>query len=225
MEVTTEWLNQNEHRRFPIAGNATAKDNSGKLLPDGLIADLAVMYNDSVPSSGGPYLSSLVLGPSLASLAISVGTTVVLSISLPKPVPVRVALPLQASSPNCSGYVAFGADINSASGVYIFSSPAQSRLEYKASKRFSTLPIASVTVLGNQGQVLDGIVNMVAVDPVQITYAGNNVVELSLKESARRKFLGQCDSSLSPQGCGPAPLRKINGVGPDSNGNIFVEVQ
>lgn len=224
MEITTEWLNQNEHRRFPIAGNATAKDNSGKLLPDGLIADLSIMYSDETPSTGRPYLSSLVMGPSLVAIAVSVNNAVILSLSLPKPVPVRAAIPLKASAANCSGYVTFGIDINSESGAYLFSSYEQSMLEYKAAKRFSSLPISHMTVAGNSGETIDGIVNLTATDPIKINYAGNNVVELSLKESERRRFLGQCDNALSPQGCGPAPLRKINGVGPDSNGNIFIEV-
>jgi hypothetical protein len=225
MEVTTEWLNKNEHRRFPIATNVSAKDDDGKIFPDNLIADLSVMYNDSVPGSPGPYLSSLIIGPSLVSVAISLDGAVILSGSFTKPAPVRVAVPLQSSAVNCSGYIAFGLDINDETGSYTFSSADQSRLEYKATKRFSELPIKSMTVQGNSGDTLDGIVNLRSSDPIRIVHVGDNVVEISLRESARQQFLGPCDDALNPQGCGPAPLRKINGVGPDANGNLFVEVE
>ena len=225
MEIGQEWLNKNEQRQYPIATHVSAVSDSGDRLPDSLIADLMVVYADSVPASSGPYLSSITIGPSLVSVAISVEDSVILSGSFTKPVAIRTPLPLQASSVNSSGYISFGIDINDEEMSYIFSSAVQSRLEYKACRSFSPLPIRSVGVEGEAAETLDGIITLVANDPIRIVHVGNNVVEISLTEEARQRFLGPCDSGLGPDGCGPAPLRKINGVGPDANGNIFVEVE
>jgi len=224
MEIGAEWLNSNEFRRYPIAANVTNKDNSGKLLPDSLIADMMVVYNDAVPSSAGPYLSSLVIGPSIVSIAVSIDEGVILSASFSRPVPAKVALPFKASNVNASGYIAFGVDINEEQNSYIFSSAAQSRLEYKATKRFSALPIKSFGVQGRP-ETLDGIVKLSGTDPIVIEHVGNNVVEITIKESERQKFLGPCDNGLSLDSCGAAPIRKINNVGPDEFGTIYIEVE
>jgi hypothetical protein len=225
MEMNTEWYNTNEHRKYPVASHVSTKDNDGDILPTALIADLAVVYNDTVPAGDGPYLSSLVIGPSLVTVSISLDGAVLVSESFTKPVTIRKGLPLKANSISASGYIVFGIDINDTTGSFRFSSAAQSGLDPKAARKFSALPITSLAVAGDSEEPLTDIISLIAKGPIDITHEGNNVVSISLKPAARREFLGPCDNAISPDGCGPAPLRRINGVGPDSNGNIFIEVE
>jgi hypothetical protein len=225
MEMNTEWYNTNEHRKYPLASHVSTKDNDGDVLPDALIADLAVVYNDSVPAEDGPYLSSLIIGPELVTVSVSLDGAVLVSESFTKPVPIRQGLPLKANSISASGYIVFGIDINDANGAFRFNSAEQSALDPKAARKFSALPITSLAVEGDSEPPLTDIVSLIPGAAIDITHEGNNVVKISLKPAERQRFLGPCDNAVSPDGCGPAPLRKINGVGPDSNGNIFIEVE
>lgn len=223
--MNTEWYNTNEHRKYPLASHVSTKDNDGDILPDSLIADLAVVYNDAVPAEGGAYLSSLIIGPELVTISVSLGNAVLVSESFTKPVPIRKGLPLKANSISASGYVVFGIDINDATGNYRFNDATQSALDPKAARKFSALPITSLSVEGDSEEPLTDIVSLIAGSSIDIVHEGNNVVKLSLKPADRQVFLGPCDNAVSPDGCGPAPLRKINGVGPDNNGNLFIEVE
>jgi hypothetical protein len=225
MEMNTEWYNTNEHRKYPLASHVSTKDNDGDFLPDALIADLAVVYNDIVPAADGAYLSSLIIGPEIVTLSVSLDGAVLVSESFTKPVAIRKGLPLKANSINASGYVVFGIDINDATGTYQFDNATQSGLDPKAARKFSALPITSLAVDGDSQEPLTDIVSLIAGSSIDIVHEGNNVVKISLKPADRQTFLGPCDNAVSPDGCGPAPLRKINGVGPDNNGNLFIEVE
>jgi hypothetical protein len=225
MEMNTEWYNTNEHRKYPIASHVSTKDNDGDFLPDSLIADLAVVYDDSVPAEEGPYLSSLIIGPEIVTVSVSLANAVLVSESFTKPVPIRTALPLKANSINASGYIVFGIDINDSSETFRFNDASQSGLDPKAARKFSGLPITSLSIDGDDAEPLTGIVSLIAGASIDIIHEGNNIVKISLKPADRQRFLGPCDNAISPDGCGPAPLRKINGVGPDNNGNIFIEVE
>lgn len=231
MTLSLGWYAQNRSRSYPLEGYATAKDDSGQLLPESLIADLKLRFPGDENSrafvryaAAGKTLSVVIANESgdLASATIKRE-----AVRDWKPVP------LVSTIPGVYGYVVFGA--TSEFGVWTFSSVNQSGLSVRAA---APQPyFNSPARLSRQGfEPMQGPVTRligdgdVRVERAKRTLLGQerDAVVVSLATQQERdvlaEYAGPCGRRPESKTCGdPLPIEDINGVKPDCCGRVFIE--
>lgn len=218
----TEWFNENELRSYPIREDLQRLASSGEVLPNSVIADISVVVD--ADSAADVHVSSVGITPSLVSVSISAGGEGVLVATIENPV-VHQPYRLEPLVEDVSGFVVFGNGIKvSAPKTYAFPDDTQSRLEFKAVHPFETAPVTSIGKAGAIAEPLTGLINLAVDDDFEFRRDGNTIY-IGLKEGVRPLYVGPCDRIIDYITCGRPPLRAINGVGPDADGIITIEVQ
>jgi hypothetical protein len=242
------WYNANESRSYPLDEAATSLSDEGQRLPSNILADLNLRY----PGHLGRYafVSSLSVTPTLVSLTIqatddldAVGLSPLAVVSVPlSGLDENRPIAVEGQVPGVGGWVVFGSGVQEIfSGR--FSTARQGLLAPRAAKPYRPLPVSSVGKLGSATE-LTGVVQLRGVDPVQIvsetrTIEGVErdviVFRLVLSDALEvlgneinvfDQFAGPCSGRPESETCGdPAPIEFINGVAPDCNGNITLQLQ
>lgn len=247
--VFTGWLNRNETRKYPLHVDATKESSDGTVLPDGVLADMQLL----VPQSAGNhvFVSSLSITPGLVSLTIlaceedpagsssaTVGDFVPLAaISVPRPIEIYRNYAFDSLYPGVNGWVAFGSDVDEISEAYYrFEEPIDGLLNPKAARVYRDYPVQSIGK-SNRTVELTGLVELIGSASVEIEKAvrtidgrRREVVTLGLAlgddpKTVLHTFAGDCGGRPDDRTCPSGrPLRTINGVTPDCNGNIDIIV-
>lgn len=247
--VFTGWLNRNETRKYPLHDMATKQAADGHVLPDGVLADMQLLVPQSV--GGYVFVSSLSITPGLVSLTIlatDVDPTSEVSaspaifvplaaISVARPIDMYRNYAFDSLYPGVNGWVAFGSDIDEISEAYYrFEEPIDGLLSPKAARMYRDYPVQSVG-RSNRATTLTGLISLVGSASVEIEKAvrtingrRREVVTMGLvlgddPKGVLHTFAGECggrpDDRTCPKG---RPLRTINGVAPDCDGNIDIIV-
>ena len=217
-----EYYNENENRAYPLDENSTREAADGTALPDAVLADLRLTVPKSV--YGSLYVSSVVITPALASVAIAYASGGVAVGAWAQPVTPHIPYPLTGLMGMVSGHVVFGTGGTGPAVRFTAESAAASGLDVRAQQ-----PIEDtvVTSLGRYRALdrnrLYGIVKLVAGNNVTIRYHDGKI-KVGLVEAVRGDFVGPCDQQAIFNNCGRPPIRTINGVGPDGTGAITIEV-
>lgn len=250
MAVFTNWLNRNETRKYPLHDDATKMSAAGSPLPDDIVVDMQLL----VPESVGQYIfiSSVSITPGLVSLTIlATGTdplgssssanddfVPLAAISLQRPVTPYRNYAVDALYPGVRGWVAFGAGVDrTATTFYQFESPSDGLLAPKAARAYRDYPVSSIGK-ANRAIELTGLVSLIGSSSVEVEKAvrtidgrRREVITLGLAlgddpKTVLHKFAGPCggrpDDRTCPEG---KPLRTINSVAPDCDGNIDIIFQ
>lgn len=217
-----EWFNENELRSYPIREDLGRRADNGEVLPNSIISDISVVVDaDDAPDV---HISSVGVTPSLASVSIGIGTDGILVATIENPV-VHRPYRLEPLVGDVSGFVVFGTGVRvSEAKTYSFSDFNQTRLELRAVHPFETAPVKSIGKAGAIAEPLSGLINLDFDDDFEWRRDGNTIY-IGLKEGVRPLYVGPCDRIIDYITCGRPPLREINGVGPDANGRITIEVQ
>lgn len=218
-----EYYNENEFRSYPIYENtsrASIEDNI--ILSDNLLVDLAIVCPENLTDF---YLSSLVITPMLVSVSIAHSTGGLLVGTFTRPIVVYkpyALTPIQAMS---SGYIVFGSGINNIVNYrFISNSTERSGLDPKTIKQIMTPVVMSLSRYQSLSKGLRGIVNLEPGPNVTIRFHEGKI-KVGLIDGVRSSFVNPCDKKAIFTECGSPPIRTINGVGPDENGAITIEVK
>ena len=213
-----DWFNENEGRAYPVREDATCKDDSGRILPRDVIADLGMVLPRAFT---GIRLSSVYVSPQIVAVAVGsdaggllVGTYARTSVQP------YVAYPLQPLLADCSGWIVFGAHAAMATERFRFSTTAQAALEERAYRIVTPPGVAKFHREGNDAAIYaDGIVKLTGSNDIVITrdpLVAQTVV-VSLNPATASAYAEACMQPAT-KAAGGSAIRRINGVGPDSNG-------
>lgn len=257
--IAREWYNLNCSRSWPLDERATGISDAGDFMSDQLIADLHIRF----PSTAGPraFIAGLVVTDRLVSVVIqacegeeSAGPFVALgSVTLPKPVDVYRAYPVQAIYPGVGGWIVFGPGIVDVTGYNgRFSSPTQTLLTTRTARAYRPLPISGVGRSGADTR-LTGVVGLSGGNDIEIvkecleipSYLPppgqecdeeaaelRNVIVFRLKDKSgsadERNVLdlyrGPCGARPESRTCeGAEPIEFVGPIQPDCCGNITIE--
>jgi hypothetical protein len=217
------WYNENEGRAYPLREDASRLDRLGRRLSDDIIADISLVIPNDLEDD--VFLTTVVMTETLISVVVGTADEGLLVGTYPKPLTLYSPLPLDPITDDVSGFVVLGHGAAAYSGVYIFTDKTASQFAVKALHTFDALPVSAVAKLGAPA-LLRGVVEIQGNDNVRIRYdEGSNTVYFSLIESVRDEFVGPCARGDSISGCGIPPIRTINGITANDDGQIIVEVE
>lgn len=237
------WYNLQSTRRYPLDDISTGVDDSGAFIRDDIIVDCHIRF----PKTLGQYLyvQGVTVSAGLVTVVFGVaesvdaltGTTIA-AITAPKPVTPYIHYNVQSIVAGVSGWVVFGPGItDNFSGRY--TTPKQTLLQPRAARPYRPLPIPTLGKL-NLATSLQGVVNLLASDPVTATYelidANNDgtpeshaivfrlsSLDISANYNPLSTFLGPCGQRPESGTCDKTPISTINGLAPDCNGNIQID--
>ena len=221
-----QWYNENEGRAYPLSEMASHVADNGAILPDDVIVDLGLTvdprYTDVRVSSVRITPRLVTVGISSASAGLLVGTFV------RDAVQPYTAYALTGVVDNVSGWVVFGTHRAVTTEDYRFATPAQSAIEVRAIRNIEALPVSGICKAGgNPEAVLRGVVRLrggagvtVVKDPFE-----PQAVLVSLTPDIIHNIISPCNFPATRNICKNAPIRTINGVPCDSDGNLTVRFE
>lgn len=223
--MSAEWYNENGQRAYPLAENASGMSVDGRALSNEWLVDLAVTVPRSL--AGTLYLSSMLVTPAMAAIAIASTTGGgLLAGSWLLPESQGIVRALAPLTNDVSGYVVIGKfELPTEPVAMVFSGVAASGIAERAVNYVDVAAVRSIRPLyGDYRQALTGLIRLEAGPNVVISHTGNTIV-VALTPEARPLLVGPCDKKAAGGTCQFPPLRRINGVGPDINGVIHIEVK
>ena len=219
-----ELYNENEMRAYPLYENATQLCD-GARLPFGILAGMSLTVPRSTASS--LYLASVAVSPALVSLSVACASGGVFAGAYRQPIIPYRPYALVPMLGTASGYVVFGTGaLPSLAELYHFTSVSKtvSGLDPRVIHPIET---AGVTSLGRyrtpESGALTGIVRLVPGSNMTIRWSGSAIV-LGLVSDVKNNFVNPCDRQAIYDNCGGPPIRTINGVQPDIQGVLTLEV-
>ena len=216
-----EWYNENELRAYPLYESSTRVSSAGIALPDDIVVDL----NLTVPRdiSDSLYFSSIVVTPLLVAVAISRAGAGIAAGAWKQPVSPYTPYALSPLVGVCSGHIVFGKGVSS-QARFIGTDVVMAGLDDRPVHPVEGSVVLSVgRYMGQDSDVLSGVVRLLAGNNITIRWHDNKL-KVGLVDIARSTFVGPCDRRAVFDNCGYPPIRTINGVGPDTDGSIGIEV-
>ncbi len=246
------WYNLNELRSYPLDDAASCVSTAGEYLPSTILQDLRIRWPDYLGRyafvsavSVTPYLVSVLI-EATDDLTSGTGSTLIAGVTTPlADFESGQALRLQAFHDNVGGFISFG-NFEGLTFSGLFSGPASGLIAARAGRAYALPPVTSIRV-ENASTKLSGIVDITAEEPLKLAKESrvidgvlyDNVlvirltqeisevdVEETVNESVFQQYTGQCGKRVGSRSCGhPTPLETINGVAPDCDGKITLEIR
>jgi hypothetical protein len=240
------WYGLNSARSYPLADDATGISDDGKFLPEGVLADARIRFSGDVGEIA--YVSRLEVSTYVA-VVISVGTQAIASVTVARDSIVR-GKPIAVTSitREATGWLVFGDLFPIPDTRMSFSTAAQSGLSDFAA--YSQLGGGDVKRWGVFNRTLEGTyprylvagndvrvssekrsINGVEVQAVVVGLAIRQNADDSLDSGASADevlaaYAGKCGRRPESRTCtSPEPIERINGVGPDCCGRVFIELR
>ena len=237
--VFPEWLNSNSLRNYPIQENASRTDVSGVfVIPNSLIVGAQINYPRSY-AGWTFFVSQIVSSQSFVTISISVqstDTTVAPSLVASIQVNGSSFTPYSyfpfvgnSSNPTIIGSLAIGSldeTINEGLGSFTFL-PAATPFETNC--QFISVPALETVQIFNPSNTLiytaSEILKLKAGRNIRLTYEGlgSDSFGIIRIDAVNGENLVQTSDCPNQTTFTPGPIQQINGVGPDANGNFFIE--
>lgn len=231
--------NLNDVRSYPFADSASLIDDAGRRLPEYVLNDCHIWWPDIYGRVG--FVSAVTVSPSLITAVFSAYdedtavSTAIAALSISLPVTPYRSYAVQAMQGGVGGWAAVGrVPMAAAMETWLFSTPTSARLLDRLAQSYPVYPVRTLGEYENP-TALKGHVNLVA--------AGGLTIEEGLREiDGEQKrcivfgldpdqlpglyelFAGPCGRRPESQTCSKTPIRTINGVEPDCNGLLYIEV-
>lgn len=222
-----------------MADTATRIADDESQIPDYLLNDCHIWWPDSFGSVG--FVASATVSPSLIAIVFAAydfdsgDVSPVASLSLNRAAAVQYrSYALTPLAPGVGGWAAVGSIPSElVLRTWHVSSPESTKLLPRLAHGYPSLPVTS---LGKQnGKSLIGRVTLLAGTDLEITKADRVIngqsyccVVIALAADERpelyRTYAGPCGGRLESGTCGRDPIVSINGVVPDSDGLIYIDV-
>lgn len=228
--IFPEWLNANSVRGYPVSEYGTRMDLTGSVkLPDSLLVDASLAVHPDLATSTF-FVSKVKLSPDGAEIEISrldaagSNVTVVTTIAAP------------ASGGNYRPYSFTGVgdnyDVNGSivvgdlwlasqemSGVFEFTHES-TPLEHTV-LNVSLPMVRAIEIYNGSAKVgtFNGLLKLKAGRNIRLTYVDGETVRIDAIDGLNTTDPDSC-AAVTPLG---PPIRTINGVGPDENGNFQLE--
>lgn len=239
--MNQHWYNRNETQVYPIDERSTAIDDTGVRLGHSILIDLSLGYAGL--SDDEVFVSSVSVTTMSVALVVLVRRQTdptgvfrpLASFTAAKPIDENRALPLASLGESARGWVTLGSGIQQPySGR--FSSPQQSRVATRTTHTFRGNVLESV-VLPYSTEPQSGLVDIRPTAPVVVAAESISIPGIGLRrvivfslddsqtyESTYRAVTGACQQRAEEGNCGsPEPIRTVNSVVPDCNGQLVVE--
>lgn len=221
-----EWCNENEGRAYPLAETATRVDDAGTRMPDDIIADLGLV----LPSLyTGLRVSSVYISSQLVSIAISCDSGGLLTGSFSRtglvPYAAYALTPLVDS---VSGWIVFGNHRAGGRERYLFSTPAQSGIEARATRLIPPPGVTKFVRRGGDPLVqAQGLVRLECDGSFEIIRDPDNAqnIIVRLKADSQARFSEPCSQEASADLCGVPPIRRIANVPANNAGEITIRFE
>ena len=247
------WYSINEGIAYPIDETASCVADDGSIVQNNIITDLYLRWPSTLGEYA--FISSLTVTDTLVSVTFLVSTALVDGIikplavlSVTRAVTEGRQYALNAQVEGVSGYIVFGSGASSATKYRArFTSPTQTLLTVRAAKPYTPLAVSGIKA-NVAANYLSGLVRLRANSPLEIVgeereidgvlrdVAVVRLVDTAVETvrtntttgsttSVFRQFAGPCGARPDSNTCDKPPIEFINGVGPDCNGLITLEVK
>ena len=220
--VNTGWENGNALQVYPFMDNSSMQSIDGDTLPSNYISDLLIFSPNDIL---GIYLSSFRIGPRVVGASFSSSSGGVCSVFVSKDTfvpysPVKMSSAFGVSS----GYITFG-DIAwpETPKLYRFTSSA-TQVDPRAIVQIQT-PGVKAFKDDNSGVKIDGVVELSIPATMTATVLedyGTWHVAFNLTSSGVDEVATPCTVGNSTTACGTPAIKSINGVAPNSSGEILL---
>lgn len=223
-----EWCNENEGRAYPIDERATCIDDSGRILPTAIIADLQIMLP---PAYAAAYISSVWVTRTLTGLSLTHANQPLASVVVDRTIYTpytAVALQPMPGMANVSGCVVLGGYRYHGDARWLFKGVEQSGIADRAKVINSVLPVTGIRKSGGAAEsAARSLVRVIGDGYIQLLphETDPNTIVVTLREGDRSLFVGPCVTLADHGDCGTPPIRSINGVCPDASGILHVEIE
>jgi len=229
-----EWLNQNCLRSFPLAEDTgRASLNMGWALPDFILCDASLVVQEC---DAGIYIQSCTITERVLSIVLaSVATGAAIgTASVVKGIDGAYARKsLHALVDGVRGFITFGTPFEPGNseilqrhrGFHIF--PTSMVLESHVVLATGPFPVQSLGVSGisgTSGLIEFGGTSAMQISMTQGTHNGDPLDMLQIGLSDPTRFLSPCEQAVTPCDCAAMPILSINGVVPDEQGIITIEL-
>jgi hypothetical protein len=234
-----DFYTDNQNRKYPFHDSATLMDDSGQVLPDGLLVDLSLTMDSTLGNLA--YVSAItkkngsitvILSAAATGLPIAISKVDVSNQSLLVRHRRTSQMQLEPLSGLVAGTIILGENFTIIPDAsYSFSTPAQSMLTPRTvfsmaipgNQRIgvysSGINLAGAVAVGNEGDI------ELVFEPRVLGGRTVNAAVFRLKGSSQ--VLATYSASLprpESRTCGnPQPIESINNVRPDCCGRIFIE--
>lgn len=233
-----DWYDLNESRSWPIADQATGRDDDGDILPHDVIADLQLRF----PTTYGDYahIGSVTVSESLASVTFVSDTGEPLAaVSIVNP-QVGIHYAVSPFQSGVGGWVVFGTGVNDAADIrtWRFSTSSQTVIAPQCARRYRVDTLSGIGRLGAVGR-LTGLVRLAGGNDLEIVKETREILgvvrdvgvirlksnySVSESENVLAKYRGPCGGRAESGSC-DTPIEFVNGVGPDCCGVLYVELK
>lgn len=234
VEAAVQFENANALRNYPFAEKCSLVDNMGRPLPANVVVDLRMLVPANVPEgiqTESPEVSMTSVHLSQAMVSVCFvsnfrGRTSALSVTVAagdlKPyVPYR--LEKLVGSEDIGGIVTFGEiELPGFPETYRFSPAIGNAIVHPC----CVVAASPARLRGffdpRSGNRISGDVNIGFSGYVESEKSGE-AVRLSLADGAASELASKCEGLADGAGvCGATPIRTINGIRPDEDGNIVI---
>ena len=230
--ATAQFENVNSMRTYPFAEGSSLVDKAGVELPKDVIVDARFVVPFGMDGSSGfsreplatVRMTSLHLSKSMVSVcfvAASGSSSVALSatVAAPNLAPYQpVMLEELTGSENAGGIVTFG-------DMELPSSPETHFFENAVVYPGCVAPARPVGVRSffdpRSGESVSGDAEITFSKYVNVAKNGNEF-RLTLEDGASEELASECANVGGYEACGATPITSINGIRPDSDGNIVL---
>ena len=219
-----EHYSGNEMRAYPLYENATQHGLDGTVLPQDMLADLMVTVPEALADL--LFIASVTVTPAIVSISIASSSGGVFAGTYAQPVIPHKPYALTPIIGMASGHVVFGKAVNQTSSEFRFLADSISRsgLDIRAVHPIESAAVLSLgKYLSLEEIKLRGIVRLEPGDNITVRFDAGKL-KIGLADRDRYTFVGPCDRQAMFDNCGGPPIRTINGVGPDINGALTIEV-
>lgn len=219
--VFTQWENGNGLRKFPFTESSSLVSTDGQILPDNVITDLLLFYPTSEYT---PQLACVKLGPEVLSVAFKLGNTLLTSVIVTKK-DFKAYMPYQMTSvlPGSTGIITFG-EIRWPETATLYKFDGTATVDMRACIS-SPQPGVTAFVDDVSGEELSGIVELILPTFVEATItkvSGVAHVTFDLTAAGKTAIANPCNAGTDEEVCGVPVIRSINGVKPNSSGQIML---
>jgi len=235
--IHKEWYNANEQRDYPLDAQATQVGDDGTRIPEDILADLNLCIPSTLASR--IFVSGLTVTSYLVTVTISAktesGSVAVAAVTVEKPVLVYRNYTVTPLFPGVMGWAVFGYGVAQQTNLAVrCSSESQGLIAPRAGRSYSTLPVSSIGI-ENTAEV-SSLTGMVALDSSGdliieeaqrlIDEECKTVILLRINSEGNPTLLsdyaGPCGKRPGTGTCSDVPIRGINNVEPDCDGNIDI---